>query len=97
MKQVMVRYRVKPEAAAENERLVRAVYAALERERPDDLRYRTVVLDDGLTFVHTAGVEGDGTPLSDLEAFRAFQADIAGRCDEPPVVSDVREIGAYGV
>ena len=54
MRQVMVRYRVKPSRAAENEELVRAVYEELHRTRPPGFRYATYQLDDGASFVHLA-------------------------------------------
>ena len=41
MRQVMVRYKVKPDRAAENEELVRAVYEELQRTAPAGLRYAT--------------------------------------------------------
>jgi hypothetical protein len=41
MKRIMVRYKVKPDRVAENEELVRAVYAELERTKPAELRYAT--------------------------------------------------------
>jgi hypothetical protein len=37
----MVRYRVKPGRAAENEELVRAVYEELHRTQPPGFRYAT--------------------------------------------------------
>jgi len=97
MRQVLVRYRVKPERVAENEELVRAVYDELHRTEPSGLRYATFQLDDGVTFVHIALEEaGDGdNPLTALPAFRRFQQNIAERCDEPPTVSELREIGSY--
>jgi hypothetical protein len=94
MTRVMVRYKVKPEQVARNEELVRAVYAELARTEPDGLRYATVRLADGVTFVHVA-VEDGPSPLPDVEAFKAFTKDIAERCDEPPVVSELREVGSY--
>jgi hypothetical protein len=94
----MVRYRVKPDQVAANEELVRAVYAELERSRPDGLRYATFRLDEGGTFVHIAQTEGDGpNPLSSVAAFQNFQKDIAARCDEPPVVTELHEIGNFGL
>jgi hypothetical protein len=54
----MVRYRVKPEAAAENEALVRAVFAEIFAAAPEGLRYECFVLDDGVTFVHIAHSSG---------------------------------------
>jgi hypothetical protein len=96
MRQVMVRYKVKPERAAENEQLVRAVYDQLRDVAPDGFQYGTFQLGDGTTFVHFALTADDGPgPLPQLEAFRRFQDGIAERCDEPPVVTELRQIGSY--
>jgi hypothetical protein len=97
MRQVMVRYKVKPGRAKENEQLVRAVYQELRRIEPDGFQYGTFQLDDGVTFVHVSSTEDDDgrTPLPDLEVFRRFTENIAERCDEPPVVTELREIGSY--
>jgi hypothetical protein len=95
MRRVMVRYRVKPEQVAANEELVRDVYAELDRARPDGFHYATFRLDDGVSFVHLATHEGDHNPLAENEAFGRFQAGIRGRCDEPPVVTDLDEVGSF--
>lgn len=97
MRRVMVRYKVRPERAAENEELVGAVYDELRRTRPAGLRYATFQLDDGVSFVHLAATDAaEGhNPLSGVEAFKRFQQDIEERCDEPPVVARLREIGSY--
>jgi hypothetical protein len=97
MRQVMVRYKVKPDRAAENEELVRAVYDELHRTDPAGLRYATFRLGDGVTFVHLASHETeDGTnPLAQVKAFARFQENIGERCDEAPVVSDLHEIGSF--
>jgi hypothetical protein len=94
MKRVMVRYRVKPEHVAENEALVRDVYDELARKQPDGLQYGTFKLDDGVSFVHLAVHEAEN-PLRHVEAFGRFQQGIGERCDEPPVVTALTEIGAY--
>jgi hypothetical protein len=95
MHQVIVRYKVKPERVAENERLVRAVYEELAHAEPAGFRYATYRLDDGVTFVHIAQSERGRAPLPELEAFQRFQDGIAERCDEPPVVTPVETIGSY--
>ena len=97
MKQVMVRYKVKPDRATENEQLVRAVYDELQRTEPAGLRYATFQLDDGVSFVHIASTKTDDghNPLSELKAFRQFQEDIADRLDEGPVVTALHEVGSY--
>jgi hypothetical protein len=95
MRQVMVRYKVKPDRVAENEELVRAVYDELHRSEPAGLRYATFRLEDGVSFVHLASTEGGRSPLPELDAFRRFTADIADRCDEPPVFTELREVGSF--
>jgi len=97
MKRILVRYTVKPDRVAENEELVRAVYTALHELEPADFRYATFQLEDGVTFVHLASIDGeDGhNPLPGLPAFQAFQKDIADRLDEGPFAGEVREIGSF--
>ena len=65
MRRVVVRYRVRPDRVEENERLVRAVYEELAAVQPEGLRYATVKLDDGVTFVHVAVHETEN-PLPGL-------------------------------
>jgi hypothetical protein len=98
MRCVMVRYRVKPDRAAENEALVRAVYDELQRTNPPGFRYATFKLDDGVSFVHLSVTENeDGrNPLADVAAFKEFQRGIGERCDVAPAVTALREIGSFG-
>lgn len=97
MHQVMVRYRVKSDRVKENEDLVEAVYAELHERRPATLRYETVRLGDGVSFVHLHRDQdpGGAEALTQLPTFRRFQAGIAERCEEPPVVMEATEIGRY--
>lgn len=96
MERVMVRYKVKPDQVTVNEELVRAVYAELAVAQPAGMRYATFRLEDGLSFVHVHSNEtGGANPLSSLPAFQAFQANVRERCDEPPVVTRIEEIGSY--
>ncbi|MEA2135909.1 MAG: hypothetical protein QOC68_3818 [Solirubrobacteraceae bacterium] len=96
MRQVMVRYKVKPDRVEENEALVRAVYDELARVAPEGLRYATFRLEDGVSFVHLAIQTEDGqTPLAKLDAFQRFQENVRDRCDEPPAVTDLHTIGSY--
>jgi hypothetical protein len=34
-------------------------------------------------------------PLNEVEAFAEFQKDIGAPCDEPPVVTELEEIGNF--
>ena len=97
MKRVLVRYRVKPDRADENQALIEKVFGQLKTDQPPGLRYASFRLEDDVTFVHIASVEtaDDSNPLAGLEAFQAFTQDIKERCDEPPVVMAMTEIGSY--
>jgi MFS family permease len=97
MRQVMVRYKVKPDRVAENEELVRAVYQELARTQPEGLKYATYRLDDNVTFVHIASSDtvDRRSPLTNVEAFKRFQKDIEDRVEEGPVVTEVSQVGSY--
>src|SRR5262245_53507288 len=95
MRRVMVRYQVKADQADENVRLVQAVFAQLPGERPAGLRYMTLRLPDGVSFVHIASIETEVNPLSALEAFKQFTGAIKDRCVEPPVTAELEVVGSY--
>ena len=91
----VIRYRTKPEHADENERLIREVFAELAEKIPDGLHYATFRLDDGVSFVHVAVLDGDENPLTSSPAFAAFQAGIGERCAEGPIPADATAIGNF--
>jgi hypothetical protein len=97
MRQIMVRYKVKPERVEENVELIRAVYDEIHRTKPAGLRYATFKLDDGVSFVHLAVTESeDGAgPLSTVNAFQEFQKNIEDRTYQGPVVTDLDLIGSF--
>jgi hypothetical protein len=93
----MVRYKVLPDQADANETLVRAVYEQLARERPEGLRYATFKLPDGVGFMHIVfETDQPGRILAEIPAFKAFTAEIEGRCEEPPVPTELTLVGSYG-
>lgn len=96
MRKVLVRYRVKEGRGDENAAFVAKVFAELEASSPPGLRYISLQGDDGLSFFHLAFVEGDENPLPKTAAFKAFQAELKGRCDVPPEAVDVTVVGSYG-
>lgn len=97
MRTVMVRYKTLEARAEENAALVRAVFDQLRARAPAGLRYATYRLSDGVTFVHLATVDADGPhPLTSQPAFGAFQAELKARCVEPPVVTELEPLDAYG-
>jgi hypothetical protein len=98
MSQMMVRYKVKPDQADRNVSLVQKVYEELHQAAPPDFHYATFVQEDGVSFVHVVSDQSsdERSPLMDIAAFRAFQENIADRCDEPPIPVTLREVGSYG-
>lgn len=92
---VVVRYKTRPEAADENQRLIEAVFAQLNADDPGGLRYAVLRLADGVTFVHVAIVEGETDPLPRLSAFAEFQRGHRDRTAEPPVPAKATLLGAY--
>ncbi len=94
-KTVIVRYKTRANAAAENQRLAEQVYAELAQDDPGGLRYATFRLADGVTFVHVATVEGDVNPLSKVSAFAEFQREIGDRVEAPPQAADATLVGSY--
>jgi hypothetical protein len=91
---VVVRYRTRPDAADDNERLIKAVFEELTAVQPGGLRYFAVRVDE-TTFVHTAVFDGDANPLGDLRTFQAFTSGITDRCEEPPAPAAGRLLGSY--
>ena len=97
MKRVLVRYKINPGQGSENRQYVEKVFAELAAKSPEGIRYATFVLEDGVSFVHIASVEtADGSnPLTQTDAFKAFQAGLKDRCEEPPHAVTLEEVGAY--
>lgn len=98
MTATVVQYRVKPERADENQRLIEAVFAELEAHEPEGFTYKVFRLDDGVSFVHVV-IEHDGVDhpgsLQDVRAFQAFVANIAERCDVPPEARGATIVGGF--
>jgi phosphoglycolate phosphatase-like HAD superfamily hydrolase len=97
MKRQIVIYKAKPEHNAENERLLKAVFAELRAKQPKDVRYVAARLSDD-TYVHivfTDTPEGEPNPLSKLDAFRAYQAEVRSRLQAPPTTGEATIIGDY--
>jgi hypothetical protein len=91
----VIRYRTKPEYADENERLIREVFEELAMQQPKGLRYAAFRLDDGVSFLHVALLDGEENPLMRSAAFGKFQSGISSRCAEGPTPSEATVIGDY--
>jgi hypothetical protein len=96
MRQILVQYKTKPEAAAENARLIENVFRELRAKAPEGVRYLTLKLSDG-TFVHFNTLEDGAAPVTALDAFAAYVSGIKERCLDAPQSSEAVVIGNYRV
>ena len=96
MSAIVVQYRTKSDRSDENQQLIEAVFAELAEKNPDGLRYAAFRLEDG-TFVHVASVDAEPNPLTETDAFRAFQAELGDRCEpgEGPNARGATLVGSY--
>src|SRR4051794_7021426 len=97
MKSTVVRYQAKPDRADENQKLIEAVFSDLGRLGPQGFRYHVFRLEDGVSFVHVVVEHDVDAPdsLQAVPAFQAFVADIADRCDVPPLAMAATVVGSY--
>lgn len=96
MRTVIVRYETKPDRA--DEQLVEKVFAELAERRPDNFRYASFRLEDGVSFVHVVTETDDGSnpaSLADIPAFAEFQREIADRCAVLIVAQGATIIGSH--
>jgi hypothetical protein len=93
----VIRYKTRPESADENQRLVEDVYAELATRDPGGMRYATLRLADGVTFIHIFMTDSDDTPntMGDIAAFVEFQRELAQRCVEQPAAQAATVVGSY--
>ncbi len=99
MKYVIVRYKVKADRAEENVNYIKAVFKELKEKSPQHIRYASLQQDDKLSFVHIALIESEDepNPLASIDAFHEFVHDIKARCDEPPLATKAKLLGAYNL
>jgi hypothetical protein len=95
----LVRYAAKPNRAAENETLARAVFAELRAAAPKHVVY--ALFRDGVDFVHLfINLQADdSSPVTELPTFKAYAKDIGERCEAAPEQTrlGVRLLESYGL
>jgi len=94
---VVVSYKIRPEAAAEHVRLIEAVFDQLRAEKPGNVEYKVLRLDDGVSFVHvsTADTADGSNPLPQLSSFTEFGRDIGSRVATQPQPTAAEIVGSY--
>lgn len=91
MAKTLIRYRVKPEKIAENQRLIEDVFRELHAKSPN-ARYLVLKLADG-TFCHL--FEDSGGTIASLEAFAAFRRGGEERRLDEPQRLEATVVGNY--
>jgi hypothetical protein len=87
MSVLTVRAKLKEEHVADAEAAVKRMLAAIERERLEGIRYASVKLEDGVTFLALLEVEdGVENPLPGLPEAQEFYDSLPGWYAEPPDV-----------
>jgi hypothetical protein len=98
MATTVMQYQVKPERAEENQQLIEAVFAELDRSEPEGFTFKVFRLEDGVRFIHVV-IEHDDVSHPDslhaMRVFQAFAATLVDRCDDPPVVSGATVVGGF--
>lgn len=75
--------------------MIEAVFAELNEREPEGFTYKVFRLADGVSFIHVAIEQDVDNPdsLQVVPAFQAFVANIADRCDVPPVAQSATIVG----
>lgn len=96
MKVWIVRAKVKAEQVAAIEEEGKRVFAALEREQPQGIRYATCRLPDGVTYINLLELDdGVDNPLLALPEGHAFQEGLKTWMAEPPTSERLTVVGSY--
>lgn len=97
----MVRYTTKPDRAAENEALSRAVFTELHRTKPEGIAYGLFKELDGTSFVHLFVnlVDDSSDAVTELPTFKAFEKSIRERCVALPAPTRITVdlVDSYGL
>lgn len=95
--QAMIRYRLKREQVQPQLGLIHGYLDELAELRPEGLREAVYQLEDGVSFVHLVDTGDAGVEVfAQLPAFQRARAALDERCEEPPVVTLLGEVGGYG-
>jgi hypothetical protein len=94
MRQLLVRYTIKPGHVQENTRHIEALFDELKAKAPDGVRYVCFLTEDG-TYVHFLEVEDGALSVSDLDAFGPYQEKLEERLVAPAIPGPAKVVGNY--
>jgi UDP-N-acetylmuramyl tripeptide synthase len=88
--------KVRPESVAAVQAATEELFAAIDAAQPDGLRYASLRVADGETFVAIAQLDdGVANPVLGFPEFRELQDRINGSRAEPPSLQPLTVVGSY--
>jgi hypothetical protein len=94
----VVRQKIRDGSLEEAEAAVRDLFAALDRVRPEGLRYASTRTVDSSTFVIlTELADGIEDPRPAIPEFSRFLEQLKGWVDGPPVIEHLGVVGSYNL
>ena len=96
MSVLMAQAKIKAESVTDVQAATKKMFAAIGAAQPEGIRYASVLLPDGETFVALLQVdEGVDNPIPGLPEFRELQKRVEGSRAEPASVQPLTVIGSY--
>jgi hypothetical protein len=96
MSVLMAQAKIKAESVTDVQAATKRMFAAINAAHPEGIRYASVLLPDGETFVALLQVEdGAQNPIPGLPEFRDLQERVEGSRVEPTSVQPLEVIGSY--
>jgi quinol monooxygenase YgiN len=95
MSVTLVRQKVKDGRVEEAEAAVRDWFAALDRERPEGLRYASTRVDGSTFVILTELTDGIEDPRPAIPEFQRFLEQLKKLVDGPPVIEQLDVVGSY--
>jgi hypothetical protein len=98
MSVTLLRQKVKDGVVEEAETAVRDLFATLDRERPEGIRYASTRVADSSTFVILLELDdGSEDPRPAIPEFARFLEQLRGWVDGPPVIETLDVVGSYNL
>ncbi|WP_216329296.1 hypothetical protein [Deinococcus aestuarii] len=95
---MMFRATIRGEHLSDIEGAVRTLFAAIQAQQPQGVRYASSRLGDSSTYVILLALDQPGeNPLASIPEFRAFQEQIQGWLAEPTVPQPLTVVGSYNL
>ena len=91
----LVRQKVKDGHVEEAEAAVNEWFAALDRERPEGLRYASTRVDNSTFVILTEVADGIEDPRPAIPEFQRFLEHLKELVDGPPVIEQLEIVGSY--